>query len=75
MHYHDRVPATPSKSERGERLTISYPARQALRSGGRSVVYIRRGEQPITDAEVEIMQLSLGAATSGPGLPTAQNDD
>lgn len=63
-----------SRSKRGQRVTISYPVGRGTPHRHRRVIYIRHGEQPITDAEIEIMRLHLDGATIAFDPSGAAND-
>lgn len=71
----NRAPDCTVHSTRSQRLTISYPTPRSKPKPHRRVVYIRYGEQPITEAEVEIMRLHLDGAISALKSLDAENDD
>ena len=68
------APDRPSNSTSRQRLTISYPTQRKMPHGGRRVVFIRYGELPVTEAEVEIMRLHLDCTIGKLGPLQVDND-
>lgn len=70
----DHAPISSSPFKRGQRLTISYPLRGGTAKRSRRVAYIRYGEEPVTDAEIEIMRAHLDVAVESSKPCEAAND-
>ncbi len=74
MSDHGHAPDRSAQPSRGSSLSIAYtPDRKGQKR--RQVVYIRHGNPPITDAEVEIMRLHLDGENGNPNHFESHNDN